>query len=78
MTKSEVLTIFAKDGGFLRPDDVLERLSTSLDRRSLYSYLLRLNRQGLLEQKQTNFNRRVVYRLTERGRERLRYFQGTQ
>ncbi len=47
MTKAEVLAIFARTGGYLRPDDI--RLPSPLNRGSLYSYLLRLQRQGLLE-----------------------------
>jgi len=66
MTKSEVLAIFERSGGFLSPDEVRAQLRPPPDRRSLYSYLLRLAQQGLLE----------AYRLTDRGRLRLRYFQG--
>ena len=47
MTKVEVLAIFAKSGDFLKPDEVLEKLRSGLDRRSFYSYLGRLRRQGL-------------------------------
>ena len=75
MTKQEVLAVFAKAGGFLKPDEARKYLRTSLDRRSFYSYLLRLARQGLLEQKRTMSDRRVVYRLTPRGFARLRYFR---
>ena len=75
MKKEEVLEIFAKANGFLKPDEVRARLRTSLDRRSVYSYLLRLARQGLLEQKRTVADRRIVYRLTRRGYERLQYFR---
>ena len=75
MTKYEVLTIFAKTSGYLKPDDVRERLRTSPDRRSFYSYLLRLDRQGLLERKRSALNRRIAYCLTSRGCERLKYFQ---
>ena len=49
MTKLEVLVIFARHGGFLTPDAVLGRLQPVPDRRSLYSYLGRLKRQGLLD-----------------------------
>lgn len=75
MTKYEVLTIFANMSGFLKPDDVCERLRTLPDRRSVYSYLLRLARQGLLERGQTVSGHRLVYRLTYRGKERLSYFR---
>jgi DNA-binding PadR family transcriptional regulator len=74
MTKTEVLSIFDLAGDFLTPDQVRAKLQTRLDRRSLYSYLLRLARQGLLERRQTRRGT-LAYRLTERGRARLRYFQ---
>jgi len=75
MTKQDVLLVFAQASGYLKPDEVLKRLQTSLDRRSFYSYLLRLARQGLLEQKRTMSDRRIVYRITQRGIARLRYFR---
>ncbi len=49
VTKVEVLAIFAKSDDFLKPDEVLEKLRSGLDRRSFYSYLGRLRRQGLLD-----------------------------
>jgi hypothetical protein len=49
MTKLEVLTIFARNGYFLRPDEVWTKLRPLPDRRSFYSYLGRLRQQGLLE-----------------------------
>jgi len=74
MTKVEVLSIFDRSGGFLTPDQVCRKLQRSPDRRSAYSYLLRLSRQGLLERKQTGRGS-LVYRLTERGRARLEYLR---
>ncbi len=74
MTKAQVLLIFERAGGFLTPDQVRARLQWAPDRRSAYSYLLRLARQGLLERKQSRRGN-LAYRLTERGRARLRYFQ---
>ena len=74
MTKREVLSVFDLAGDFLTPDLVRAKLQTRLDRRSLYSYLLRLARQGLLERRQSRRGT-LAYRLTERGRTRLRYFQ---
>jgi DNA-binding PadR family transcriptional regulator len=74
MTKEEVLSIFERAGGFLAPDQVLEKLQAPPDRRSVYSYLLRLARQGLLERRQTRRGT-LAYRLTERGRARLWYLQ---
>ncbi len=48
------------------------RLHWRLDRRSAYSYLQRLARQGLLERSQWG---RLAYRLTSRGHTRLHYFK---
>src|SRR5207245_6795016 len=48
------------------------KLQPAPDRRSVYSYLLRLHRQGLLERKQTRRGT-LAYRLTERGRARLNH-----
>ncbi len=74
MTKYEVLTAFAQASGFLTPDELRIRLRLSLDRRSVYSYLLRLARQDLLERGGTGRGR-LAYRLTERGRARLQYLK---
>jgi DNA-binding PadR family transcriptional regulator len=75
VTKVEVLAIFAKSGDFLKPDEVIEKLRSDLDRRSFYSYLGRLRRQGLLEPDPHRRRGQLAYRLTERGRERLAYLQ---
>jgi Fe2+ or Zn2+ uptake regulation protein len=74
MTKAEVLSIFDRSGEFLTPDRVCLKLQPRPDRRSAYSYLLRLSRQGLLER---NHARRghLAYRLTDRGRQRLAYLR---
>ena len=73
MKKYEVLNAFAQTNAILSPDELRRRLHWSLDRRSVYSYLLRLTRQGLLER--VNRSRgKLAYRLTERGRVRLQYF----
>jgi DNA-binding PadR family transcriptional regulator len=74
MTKYEVLTAFGQTNRFLTPDELRLRLRLSLDRRSVYSYLLRLARQGLLERGRT-WRGRLAYRLTERGRARLGYLR---
>ena len=74
MTKYEVLTAFAQTNRFLTPDELRLRLRWPLDRRSVYSYLLRLARQGLLEQTERGRGR-LAYRLTERGRARLEYLR---
>jgi DNA-binding PadR family transcriptional regulator len=75
VTKVEVLAIFAQADRFLKPDDVLGELQSGLDRRSFYSYLGRLRRQGLLERHPRSRRGQLAYRLTERGRERLAYLR---
>jgi hypothetical protein len=75
VNKREILELFAGTGNFTTPDSIWLKLHRELDRRSVYSYLLRLKRQGLLE---TGPNRRrgfLVYKITERGRARLQYFR---
>jgi DNA-binding PadR family transcriptional regulator len=74
MTKLKVLSIFDHAWGFLTPDQIRARLQPRPDRRSVYTYLLRLHHQGLLERRQARRGT-LAYRLTERGRARLRYFQ---
>ena len=74
MTKLEVLTIFDRENRFLTPDELRFRLRWPLDRRSVYTYLLRLARQGLL-QRGGEGRGRLAYRLTERGRARLSYLK---
>lgn len=74
MTKAEVLSIFDRSVGFLTPDQVCAKLQRPLDRRCMYSYLLRLGRQGLLERKEAGRGS-LAYRLTERGRARLEYLR---
>jgi len=41
----------------------------------MYSYLARLRRQGLLERGPNPRRGRLSYRLTERGTERIAYFE---
>lgn len=74
MTKREVLEIFyATPHLSLTPDGVSTRLRGYRRRCSVYSYLLRLSRQGLLLR--TTIGRRIAYRLTPRGVARLLYFR---
>ena len=75
MTKEEVLRVFAQEARFMKPDEVLSRLGFCLDRRSLYSYLNRLQKQGLLERIPTARRGQLAYRVTDRGRRRLAYLQ---
>jgi DNA-binding PadR family transcriptional regulator len=74
MTKAEVLLIFDRAGGFLTPDQLSGKLQPRLDRRSVYTYLLRLFRQGLLERNHAARGR-LAYRLSDRGRQRLAYLR---
>jgi hypothetical protein len=75
MTKLEVLQIFAQVNGFLKPDSVRGRLRPAPDRRSLYSYLGRLRRQGLLDRHPNSGRGHLTYRLTDRGRARMEYLR---
>jgi Fe2+ or Zn2+ uptake regulation protein len=75
MTKSQVLAIFVRSGRFLKPDEVLRQLKPMPDRRSLYSYLSRLQGQGLLDRHPNSRRGKLAYILTERGRARLEYFR---
>jgi len=75
MSKREILEMFARTGGLLTPDRVGLGLERRLDRRSVYSYLLRLKRQGLLETGPNTRRGHLAYRLTARGYARLKYFR---
>ena len=75
MTKLSVLLIFSSVKGFLTPDQVRGKLHPSPDRRSLYSYLDRLRRQGLLERGHNLRRGQLSYRLTQRGAGRIKYLQ---
>jgi DNA-binding PadR family transcriptional regulator len=77
MTKVEVLSIFDRAGGFLTPDQVRGKFQLRPDRRSAYSYLLRLSRQGLLLRNQAGRGG-LAYRLSDRGRQRLEYLRRAQ
>jgi DNA-binding PadR family transcriptional regulator len=74
MTKREILDEFSKSNIAISPDELRFRLKLRLDRRSLYSYLLRLNRQGLLARAEEGRGR-LRYSLTARGQARLEYFK---
>jgi hypothetical protein len=75
MTKLAVLAIFAEARGFARPDQIREKLQPSPDRRSFYSYLARLQKQGLLERAPNSRRGRLGYRITRRGQERITYLR---
>ena len=74
MTKLEVLEIFYYANRILTPDSIGRRIRRHRRRTSVYSYLLRLSRQGLLER--TEIGTRIAYRLTRRGIDRLLYLKG--
>ena len=76
MTKIEVLEIFYSAERILTPDSVGRRIRRFRRRCSVYSYLLRLSQQGLLER--TRIGSRLAYRLTPRGIERYRYLKQAQ
>jgi len=67
--------VFAKSGRLLKPDDVLLQLNPRPDRRSLYSYLARLERQGLLFRRAISSRGNLAYIVTARGLARLEYFK---
>jgi len=73
MTKLSVLLIFAKGNAFLTPDQARERVQPHPDRRSFYSYLQRLQRQGLLERSPYRRRGHLSYRITPRGHARIAY-----
>lgn len=75
MTKTQVLAIFSQRGNYLKPDDVYVLLRPFPHRRSLYSYLGRLQRQGLLERRPNSRRGYLAYRLTPRGQARLEYLR---
>lgn len=73
MTKQEVLEIFSARDSVLTPDSVCRQLRGFHFRSSVYSYLFRLQKQGLLLRQ--TLRGRVAYRISERGIERLRFFR---
>ena len=73
MTKHEVLEIFFESGRPLTPDAVCRQLRGFHFRSSVYSYLFRLHKQGLLLR--APLYGRVAYQISERGIERLRFFR---
>jgi len=72
MSKQEVLQIFFENARPLTPDEVCRQLRGFHFRSSVYSYLFRLHKQGLLL-RQTLYGR-VAYQISRRGIERLLFF----
>jgi len=73
MNKQRVLELFAVDARFVTPDEIRTRLHQNLQRSTVYSYLSRLCRQGLLERAPEHWQL-VAYRITPKGSERLKFF----
>ena len=76
MTKQQILEIFVKANRFIRPDVVWRQLRSFHHRSSVYSYLFRLHKQGLLHRK--IIHGRIAYEITQRGIKRLQFFRQRQ
>ncbi len=74
MTKREVLEMFLEHAQFLTPDALCRQLHEFHHRSSVYSYLFRLHKQGLLLRGRVAGGR-VAYRISERGIERLNFLR---
>lgn len=73
MTKQEVLEIIVHNQRGMTPDAVCRQLRGFHHRCSVYSYLFRLHKQGLLQRQ--ILHGRIAYRISQRGIERLQFFQ---
>jgi Fe2+ or Zn2+ uptake regulation protein len=73
MTKQEVSEIFAKANHFIPPDAVCRQLRGMHHRSSVYSYLFRLHKQGLLNRQIVRGS--IAYQISQRGIERLLFFR---
>jgi len=73
MTKQEVLEIILRSGRCVTPDSVCRRLRGFHHRCSVYSYLFRLHKQGLLLRQ--TVHGRIAYQISQRGIERLAFFR---
>lgn len=73
MTKQEVLEICFNNAGSLTPDAVCRQLRGFHHRSSVYSYLFRLHKQGLLLRQIVQG--RIAYQISRRGIERLKFFR---
>jgi len=73
MTKREVLEIFVRRIGWVRPDDIWRSFNKNIARVSVYTFLLRIYRQKLLER--NSVHGRIAYSLSRKGRERLEFFR---
>lgn len=73
MTKQEVLEIFSQKVSPITPDAVCRQLRGFHHRSSVYSYLFRLHKQGLLLR--LTVHGRIAYQISPRGIERLHFFR---
>jgi len=73
MTKQEVLEIFIREGRSMTPDAVCRQLHGFHHRCSVYCYLFRLHKQGLLHRQVVH--RRIAYQISQRGITRLQFFK---
>jgi hypothetical protein len=76
MFKQEVLALFYRSLRPLTPDEINGQLVKCRHRTSVYSYLFRLHQQGLL--KRGTIAGRIVYSISARGVERLRYLNSVE
>ncbi len=73
MTKREVLEMFSPNEQFVTPDAICRQLREFRHRSSVYSYLFRLHKQGLLLRGRVSG--RIAYRISQRGIDRLRFLK---
>jgi len=73
MTKQEVLEVFFQSGRYVTPDAVCRQLRGFHHRSSVYSYLFRLHKQGLLLRQ--TVHGRIAYQISQRGIQRLHFFR---
>jgi Fe2+ or Zn2+ uptake regulation protein len=73
MTKQEVLEIIVHNRSGMTPDAVCRQLRGFHQRCSVYSYLFRLHKQGLLQRQIVHG--RIAYQISQRGTERLQFLQ---
>lgn len=73
MTKREALEMFAQNEQYVTPDAICRQLREFRHRSSVYSYLFRLHKQGLLLRGRVSG--RIAYRISQRGIERLHFLR---
>jgi Fe2+ or Zn2+ uptake regulation protein len=73
MTKREALEMFSQSEQYITPDAICRQLREIRQRSSVYSYLFRLHKQGLLLRGRVSG--RVAYRISQRGIERLNFLK---